>query len=329
MPRKHVQSLSEKMHAKDWRALPQTVALGGDTKSSKRRRLSGALRFFSVVLLFAGIVSLFVYVWLDMTADPVSESGEARSVRLEFISEKGVLDEAWFRRWTEFDEKSAPNLNALYRRLTEYPQVRAARIRRLAGGALRVELRERTPFARLIDADGAVRLIADDGVIFPSETFPSVQSALPLLQNAKIVEDGEFGFERVVGMKPLAEFISLARANYKKLFAEWDVISLKDFPTEAAELAQPWSVLRVIPKATSRDPAQAQIAEIVFSATRFREDLALLAAADASGKLDEVLGSIGTAGTRRAVRIIFITNRKTPGREFREMRIIPFVAGTP
>lgn len=316
------------MHAKDWRALPQTVALGGDTKSAKRRRLNGFLRGFSVVLLFSGVAALFVYVWLDIT-DISSEDGEARAVALEFVSEKGVLDEAWFRRWTGFDENSVPNLNALYRRLTEYPQVRAARVQRTAGGKLRVELRERSPIARLIDADGASRLVADDGVIFPSATFPAVQSELPVLQCAEIVSDKDSGFGRVAGMDQLAEFINLSRTNYRAFFAEWDVILLKDFPTEKSERTQPWAVVRVIPKATSRNPAQARIEEIVFSASRFREDLALFAATDAEGKLDEILKKIGGgAGTRRAVRIVFITNRKTPGKEFREMRIIPVSAGT-
>lgn len=323
MPRKHAQSLTEKMHAKEWRAIPQTVALGGDTKSAKRRRIAGAFRVCSVAVLFALVAALLVFVWRDMTAE-LSESGAARAVELEFVTENGVLDEAWFRRWTGFDETREPNLNALRSRLLQYPQVSEARIRRSAEGKIRVELRERTPVARLVGEDGSVRLVASDGVIFPAETFSTRErrEVLPILEDAKISADPKTGFERVGGIAPLAEFINLSRARYGKLFVTWDIISLKDFPTDARELSRPWAQLRVIPKPTASNPARAQIAEIIFSASRFREDLPLFAAADADGVLDSVL-----AEKKGAYRVFFITNRKTPGKEFREMRMKPLPAG--
>lgn len=341
MPRKQEQSLEERLQAKEWRALPQNVALGNDTKSAKRRRKLDVLKLLCAVTLFGGLAALFAYVWRDMMHE-ITAPEEALPVTLEFVNDGGVLDEAWCRERTGFDENSLPNLNEMRRRLVSYPQVSDARVSRVVGGIVRVELRERRPIARLagagtsagtdlaLDADGdgnaaPTRLVASDGVIFPAETFPATQSMLPLLTDVKIIPAGEEGsaFDRVVGLAPLVDFIDLARERYKKIFADWESISLKDFPTDSRELSQPWSVLRVTPRATAHNPAQVQIVEIVFSASQFREDLKLLAAAEADGKLDAALEAAAGTGGAKTYRILFITNKKTPGNEFREMRVIP------
>lgn len=328
MPRKKEQSLEERLRAKEWRSLPQNVKLSGDTKSTKRRRKLDALKLFAAVLLFGGCAALFVYIWRDMMRE-ISEPTEAAPVALEFVNNGGVLDEAWCRARTDFDGKSLPNLSEMRRKLLAYPQVCDARVQRLANGKIRVDLRERRPIARLVGADGNARLVAADGVIFPAETFPQTQTMLPLLTDAKIVRAGEDGaaFDSVAGTAPLFEFIELARTKYKQLFAEWDSISLKDFPTDARELSLPWAALRVIPRATAHNPAKVQITEIVFSPAHFKEDLQLLAATEKDGRLETLLAenapAAGTASGPRAYRILFITNQKTPGNEFREIRIIP------
>lgn len=328
MPRKHTPSLSEKMHAKDWRALPQIVALRGDTKPAKRRRKRDVLRVFSVAVLACGIASLLAYVWLDLLGE-TSDENAARPVGLEYSNEGGFLSEDWFRDWTEFDETRAPNLNALRARLLEYPQVLDARILRLNDGNIRVILQERSPVARWFDKSGRAWLIANDGVVFPAETFSPSQVMLPVLLDVKFFS-GDDGFRRVAGIATLAEFIELARTRYRKLLAEWDSISLADFPSDPQDIPQPWSVLRVIPRPAAQTPGHARIEEIVFSAnpSRFRDDLKLLAAADADGVLARVLGATG-ADRPKAYRVCFITNRKNPGREFREMRLVPSDAGTP
>lgn len=316
-------SLIEKMHAKDWRALPQDVVLAGDTKSSKRRRRISALRVFSVILLFGGIIGLFVYVWLDMISD-ISQKPEVRPVGVEFVNDGGVLDEAWFRAWTSFDETQVPDLNALRDRVVAYPQVTAARILRLKDGRIRVDVRERRPVARVI-LDETPWLVADDGILFPSETFPTTQSMLPLLQDVHYTVCEKTGFKKIGGLASLVVFIDIARTRFRKQFTEWEAISLKNYPADAQDLALPWAALRIIPRATSRNPAHAQIEEIVFSASRFEEDLTLFAAADNSGKIDAVLSA---PNHPKAYRILFITNRKNPNSEFREMRMIPATAGT-
>lgn len=328
MPRRKEQSLEDRLSAKGWRSLPQDVKLRGDTKSTKRRRKLDALKLFAAAVLFGGCAVLFVWVWRDMMRE-ISEPAEAAPVALEFVNNGGVLDEAWCRARTNFDGVSLPNLSEMRRRLLSYPQVVDARVQRLANGKIRVELRERRPIARLVDSDGNARLVAADGVIFPAETFPQTQAMLPLLTDAKIVRAGEGGaeFDSVAGTATLFGFIELARTKYKQLFSEWDSISLKDFPTDARELSLPWAALRVIPRATAHNPAKVQITEIVFSPAYFKEDLQLLAATEKDGRLESLLAesapAAGTAVGPRAYRILFITNRKTPGKEFREIRIIP------
>lgn len=328
MQRRRNQSLSERMRAKEWRALPQNAALRGDTRPSKRRRARGVLRAFSFTLLFCGIASLFVYVWTDMMRGLAEEGGDTRVVGVEFSDKDGVLDEAWFRAWTGFDESRAPNLNLLRRRLLAYPQILAADIRRRPEGKIRVFVRERIPIARLEDAHGNVHLVAEDGVLFPAETFPrAARGALPLLRDAKISVDEGTGFERVEGIAPLADFLTLSRTSYPEFFREWEAVSLRDFPADPSDAAMPWSALRVIPRPLASNPAEPQIREIVFSADpkTFRKDLGLLAAAAESGRLEEALRARASA-SGRDYRMLFITNRKNPAKEFREMRLIPVPA---
>lgn len=324
MSRKQNQSLSERMHAKEWRALPQDVALSGDTKSGTRRLFGEILRKFSVVLLVGGIASLFVYVWLDMMSGFSEE--KSGPIAVAFESDGGMLDETWFRSWTEFDENSAPNLHHLRDRIMEYPQVSAARVMRLPDGNLRVDVRERCPVARLVDKEGHVRLVATDGVIFPSETFPLQQSMLPILQDVRIAIDAKTGFERVPAMEKLTDFIETARTAYGKLFREWDTISLRDFPSDLRDIGHPWSLIYVVPKASAQNPAHAKVVEYVFSASRFREDLKLLAAAREHKTWNDALGA---PNRPPAYRVLFITNRKNPQKEFREIRLIPVQAENP
>lgn len=328
MPRRQEQDPFERIRAKEWRSLPQNVSVSGDTRASKRRRVRNASRTISVALLFAGIAALFGYVWADMMRG-VSEEGAPGAAAAEFSSEGGVLDEAWFRAWTGFDESRAPNLNRLRRRLLEYPQIKEADIRRLPGGKIRVSVRERRPIGRLVGADGAVRLVADDGVIFPSETFPPSRAMLPIFEDAKISRDAGTGFERVEGIGPLVEFVDEARTRCLPIFAEWDVISLKHFPADPNDVALPWAEIRVVPKSSAGNPSHGRVREIVFSAEpkSFRQDLRLLSAAAAEGKLEEALSA--PEARKKDYRILFITNRKNPAEEFRELRLIPVpAAGT-
>lgn len=329
MQRKRNQSLVERMRAKEWRALPQDVALRGDTRSAKRRRVRDVIRTLSFSLLFCGIVALFAYIWSGMVNDVSEESGKTPVVGVEFIDRDGVLGEDWFRAWTGFDETRQPNLNVLRARLLEYPQVLDADIRRLPG-KIQVFVRERVPVARMADERGNVSLVAADGVIFPSKTFPqSACDMLPLLKHAKISVIEGSGFARVDGIAALTEFLTTARENYPKLFGDWGSISLKDFPTDSHDAAMPWCALRVFPKPLASNPAAPQIQEIIFSADpkTFHEDLRLLGSATNSGKIDEVL-SAPRPGAKRNYRMLFITNRKDPEKEFREMRLIPVPAET-
>lgn len=324
MARKQNQTLSDRMHAKEWRALPQDVALSGDTKSGTRRLFEEILRKFSVILLVGGISSLFVYVWLDMMSGFSEE--ETGPIFVEFENNGGMLDETWFRTWTEFDAMSTPNLHHLRNRIMEYPQVSDARVLRRPDGSLRVDVRERCPVARLADEDGHVRLVATDGVVFPSETFPLQQSMLPILQHARITIDEKTGFERVSGMEKLTDFIETARKGYGELFAEWATISLRDFPEDLRDIERPWSLIYVTPHPSSQNPAHAKVVEYVFSASRFREDLKLLASARANGVWEQVFGAQNHPA---AYRVLFITNRKNPPKEFREIRLIPETTETP
>lgn len=321
--KQHEHSLTEKMHAKDWRALPQSVVLAGDTGTGRGKRLKEALRVFSVVLLFGGIGGLFVYVWQDMISD-FSNEAEMHPVGIEFVNEGGVLDETWFRMWTNFDETQAPDLKALRDRVMAYPQVTATRIVRLKDGRIRVDVRERRPVARLV-IEESPWLVADDGILFPGQTFPATQSMLPLLRDVHYTVCEKTGFRKIGGLDALVSFIDIARTRFRKQFTDWEAISLKNFPSDPRDLALPWAALHVVPRATSRHPAHAQIEEIIFSASRFKEDLTLFAAADNSGDIDAVLSA---PNHPKAYRILFITNRKNPNSEFREMRMIPVTAGT-
>lgn len=324
MSRKQNHNLEERIRAKEWRALPQDAVLSGDTKSGTRRLFADVLRKFSVVLLIGGIASLFVYVWADMMAGFSEE--KSGPVSVSFESDGGILDEKWFREWTEFNEEAVPNLHHLRNRILEYPQVSAARVLRKPDGNLRIDVRERCPVARLIDKDGVVRLVATDGIVFPSNTFPMQQAMLPILQDVRVTVDSKTGFECVPAMEKLTDFIETARTSYGKLFREWDTISLRDFPADLRDIGQPWSLIYVVPKLSARDPSHAKVSEYVFSASRFLEDLKLLAAARDNPAWD---GVFGAPNHPPAYRVLFITNRKNPPKEFREIRLIPVYSENP
>lgn len=330
MSRKQGQTLAEQMHAKEWRALPQTVSIiglgPGGTGTTGRQFWMRVLKCFSFVALFSGIAALFVYVWMDMM-DSMTGGDDAQPVAVEFVNDGGVLNEAWFRKWTAFDETNAPNLNQLRDRLLEYPQIRSARILRLNDGKIRIDIRERYPVARFVDESGQLRLVADDGILFPAETFPGVQAMLPLLQDVKVAPAENGAFSHVKGFAPVAEFLAFAHANYREQFANWAAISLKDIPLDSYEISSPWAVFRVIPRSTFCNPVQTQVSEIVFSADRFREDLRLFEAAHRAGQIEKALNAPGEARAPE-YRILFITNRKNPNREFREMRIVPVAEAT-
>lgn len=329
MPRKKIQEIETLARARDWRNLPQGVAIGSDTRSSRRLRSRVVFRWVFTLLLSVGIVGVFVYTWREMMSDESAElSPSTHAAAPEFVNPDGVLNEKWMREWTDFDTAAGtPNLSFLQRRLLEYPQIRDARVERVADGKIRVSVRERRPVARLVSDDGNVRLVAEDGVIFPAATFPPGQAMLPKLRDAQILADEKTGFERVAGIAVLAEFLNLARKNYSGLYVDWDEISLRDLPADARGARLPWAFLRVTPKESSQNPALPRIEEIVFSANRFREDLKLFAGAVNDGTVANVLAS---AGTPRPLgyRISFITNRKNPRREFREMRMVPTYAET-
>lgn len=329
MPRKQEQSLEEQMRAKDWRALPQSVSLG-NTRPTRRQRLRKITSAVAFITIFGGIIAMLGIVATEMfheASDPVA----TRPIEFEFVNDGGVLSENWFRKRVITTNESTPNLNEIRLRLASYPQIADVRVRRLPDGKIRVEIKERRPVARLVDRDGGMKLVADDGVIFPAETFPSTQAMLPLLVDANIsrasgsAQGENITFDRIEGLKPVVRFLELCRIRYKKLFTEWDTISLKDLPSDARDLVMPWSVLRVTPRATSRNPAHAQISEIAFSTEFFADELKLLASADAAGTLDSILNA---APANKNFKIRFVTNKKNPSDEFREMRMIPDTDGS-
>ena len=171
------------MHAKEWRALPQDVALSGDTKSGTRRLFGEILRKFSVVLLVGGIASLFVYVWLDMMSGFSEE--KSGPIAVAFESDGGMLDETWFRSWTEFDENSAPNLHHLRDRIMAYPQVSAARVMRLPSTIFLL-----TSLVPLVPGYNFYRamlaLVEDNGMLAASQMLVAVQIVAAIAVGAAV-----------------------------------------------------------------------------------------------------------------------------------------------
>ena len=304
----------------DWRTtIRQNIRTGG-TSSAKRRLFYGWAKTLTVCTITVGAFALFAIVWAKMTSD-ASEDGFA-PLKIEMRTD-GVLDEKWFHAWTGVDFGSRDvSITQLRKKLERYGQVKNAEVTRGRGNSLRVVLRERNAVGRLAFADGSVKMLADDGVLFPAETFVIAQDKLPFITGARTEERAD-GLEQARGIAPLLKFLAIVRRDFPEMLLEWRSVSVKDLPDEIYEekFPQPWAVIRVKTIPERMNPAFPPISEIVFSAQNFEEELALWGAQDTQAKLEKRFTDEDRG--KQPHRVVFITNRKNAHRPIPETRIIP------
>lgn len=302
---------------RDWRKLiPQEVHRVPSGVTGRRRAarswVSGAAVGGSLLLL-AGLL------WMALDESPAAGPGPSVALR---VRTDGFLSAADLRP-VAFPPGQPGGLDvaALRAALETDRQVLSARVRRLADGALDIELRERLAVARLdVAAPGASgwRLLGADGVPFPGRGYPA-QAVRNLPVVTDLPESSEGGSRRSAGLELAAAFLAAAKSSYPALHAEWQAVSLRDAFDGNPEI--PGATLRVLTRPASQPADRPALAEVVFSAGEWARELPLLAALG----VDERLRAPGMDAPAYVLKL-HIRNRSQPGTVTMEPRLVPAVS---
>jgi cell division protein FtsQ len=219
----------------------------------------------------------------------------------------GVLDQAWVGRALALPKGTSLmtlDLTALESRLLGSRQVQSVMLRRrFADNTLAVNLRERTPVARVMVRDGAaapvLRLVARDGVVYEGSGYErSGLERLPWLDGVALRRAAKGGFEPIASMGLVAGLLSAAEGLVPQLSAGWQVVSL-------ARLAGDQEII-----VRSRE-----IPEIIFAAEDdYPRQLA---------KLDYIVDTLRTQGAPPVARVNLALGGQVPVALQETLRLAP------
>ncbi|WOO43556.1 cell division protein FtsQ/DivIB [Rubellicoccus peritrichatus] len=227
-----------------WRNIKQSSARRAVTSIAKKRRLHINLRYcgyaFGFLLMVAFAVGA-VWWWQHRAFGALAVPEETLS-QVYFESD-GVLNEKWFEE--SIDIPSGVSLMdvdifALRDDIMDYGQVKQATVERIFPNALRVTIEEHNPILRIaiMDAKGQrfLYLISEEGQVFDGQNYPKATiRGLPFLDGV-ILKRNDEGFQPVVQAPVLSEFLYVARAGWPQLYADWRVVSCRDFKGDPSEL---------------------------------------------------------------------------------------------
>lgn len=300
---------------RDWRKLiaqdVQTVPRG----TMGRRRAARSWVQGAVILALLALMGAVLWSALgDAPAGPAARP--ALRVRTDGFLAPADLAALAFPA----DAPSGLDVAALRQALEADPQVLGARVRRLADGALDIDLRERLAVARLELPAGAPgwRLLGADGVPFPGRGYP-VQAVRNLPAIVDLPAESEGGSRRSGGLELAAAFLAAARASYPSLVADWQSVSLRDAFDGRPDI--PGATLRVLLRPSSQPADRPALAEVVFSTREWARELPLLAAIG----IEERLRAPGMTSPAYVLKL-HIRNRSQPGTVTMEPRLVPAVS---
>lgn len=230
-----------------WRKIKQSSAGRAVTSIAKKRRWKINLRYVGAV---AGGLALIAAViggaWWWQTQAFKTFAVPAAHLRTVYFESDGVLDQHWLMEQIELPQRMALmdiNIVEIRRLLMNHGQTRNVEVERIFPDALRITVAEREPIARIaiLDAEGKrlLYLVSADGTVYAGQGYsPAVLRGLPFLDGVVLRRRGT-GFEPVEQAPVLAELLREARTGWPSYYADWRIVSCRDFvgrPSDAGAL---------------------------------------------------------------------------------------------
>jgi cell division protein FtsQ len=284
--------------SRSWRDIRQGVGARTLSRAGRRRMVFASVKLGVFCLFALGCAWAALELYQTWESDPgrLKEPVPAVPLKQILFATDGVLDREWMDRNLALPKGTSLmslNLAALENRLLASGQVEGVMLRRrFADNTLVVNVRERTPIARLMVQVGAgsptLLLAARDGVVYTGSGYQrSTLEHLPWLDGVPLRRAAKGGFEPIENLALVASLLSAAEGLVPQLYPGWEVVSL-------ARLANDREII-----VRSRE-----IPEIIFSAG---DDYARQLA-----KLDYIVDSLRTHGAPPLERVNLALGGQVP-----------------
>ena len=227
-----------------WRNIKQTSSNRGSTPIAKWRRIRLGLRHS--LWLFAGlciiILLALVYPFWQKKA-PLKNQFSGKPIRNVYFHTDGVLEPYWLEELMDFDEQNYlmdVDIVALREQLLENDQIEDVEIKRVFPDSLSINIKEQRPIMRIAVAapDGAkhIYLVSDLGEVYQGYNYPAdTLRQLPYLSGV-VLQQSQEGFAMIPQVPIIAHLLESARLEEPDLYADWWLVSCKDFSGDADEV---------------------------------------------------------------------------------------------
>lgn len=293
-----------------WRNIKQSSARRAVTSIAKKRRLHINLRYcsyvFGVMVVVAFVIGA-VWWWQNRAFGVLAVPEE--SLSQVYFESDGVLNEDWFAESVDIPSGVSlmdVDIFELRDELLDYGQIKEATVERIFPDALKVTVQEHHPVLRIVimDAKGKrfLYLISEQGEVFTGQNYPKATiSGLPFLDGV-ILKRNDAGFQPVVQAPVLAEFLYVARSGWPELYADWQVVSCREFKGDPNELG---ALIHVRSK---------KHGDVVFAPNNFPEQLSRLSEISQYAKREQLtrLASVDLSLHEPAVRLTANDRRAGP-----------------
>ena len=261
---------SRKSTAPSWRAIKQKRGKRAVTFTARLRKLKFFARFAGWGAAIVGVVAIgaLCFYLLKTATDFFHLSGPPKPLGQVVMHTNGVLDESWLKNY--FKPRGSTylmdiDIRGLKKNLEASGQVRSATLERQFPDTLVVSLSEYQPVAKVAvrgkNKKTHIYLVSKEGVVYEGHNYPrATLEYLPYLDGVQL-KQVKGGFRPIQGMEVVAELLDLARRSAPELYADWQVISLKNFLPDPHAVG---ATLTVRTKSTG---------EIIFSPKNFQEQL--------------------------------------------------------
>ncbi|HNX04202.1 MAG TPA: FtsQ-type POTRA domain-containing protein [Opitutales bacterium] len=235
MPEETKDPAESRQTRREWSDIQQDDTRRSTTEVARRRKWSRIGRIVSLCLLALVICGALIFAYVSASRNDAALEPSAFLEKVTFRTD-GVLNDRWLARALDIREGMAMNaidIASVRRKLEASGQIRTAAVTLRLPRELVIEVRERMPILRAQAevGQGKVRtlLISSDGTIFEGSDYPvnSIR-ALPYVDGVVFRRRGE-GYEPVQNIGPIADMLSTTRTNWPKLYADWQVVSLKRY----------------------------------------------------------------------------------------------------